>query len=70
LYATGYGRVLAAKITVTAVLIVLAWRNRTMWLPAARAHRTTAVASRSRSHTELAIMAVALALAAALAVTG
>jgi putative copper resistance protein D len=70
LYATGYGRVLTAKIAVTAVLIVLAWRNRTMWLPAARSHRATAVVSRSRSRTEVAIMAVALALAAALAVTG
>jgi putative copper resistance protein D len=70
LYATGYGRVLSAKIAVTVLLIVLAWRNRTMWLPAARSHRATAVLSRSRSRTELAIMAVALALAAALAVTG
>ena len=70
LYATGYGRVVSAKVAVTAVLIVLAWRNRTMWLPAARSHRVTAVVSRSRSRTELAIMAVALALAAALAVTG
>ena len=70
LYATGYGRVLSAKIAVTVVLIVLARRNRTMWLPAARTHRATAVVSRSRSRTELAIMAVALALAAALAVTG
>ena len=70
LYATGYGRVLSAKVAVTAVLIVLAWRNRTMWLPAARSHRATAVVSGSRSRTELAIMAVALVLAAALAVTG
>lgn len=70
LYGTGYGRVLSAKLAVTAVLIVLAWRNRTIWLPAARTHRATAVVSRSRSRTELAIMAVALALAAALAVTG
>jgi copper resistance protein D len=70
LYATGYGRVLSAKIAVTAVLIVLAWRNRTVWLPAARSHRATAVVSRSRSRTELAFMAMALALAAALAVTG
>jgi putative copper resistance protein D len=70
LYATGYGRLLAAKVAVTAVLIVLGWRNRTIWLPAARSHRATAVVSRSRSRTELAIMAVALALAAALAVTG
>ncbi|HET6733413.1 CopD family protein [Mycobacterium sp.] len=70
LYGTGYGRVLSAKVAVTVVLIVLAWRNRTIWLPAARTHRASAVVSRSRSRTELAIMAVALALAAALAVTG
>jgi putative copper resistance protein D len=70
LYATGYGRVLSAKIAVTVVLMVLAWRNRTMWLPAARSHRATAVVSRSRSRMEVAIMAVALAVAAALAVTG
>ena len=70
LYSGAYGRLLMAKIAVTAVLIALAWRNRTMWLPAARSHRTTAVVSRSRALTELAIMVVALALAAALAVTG
>ena len=70
LYATGYGRLLSAKVVVTVVLIVLAYRNRTMWLPAARAHRATAVVSRSRALFELAIMAVALTLAAALAVTG
>jgi putative copper resistance protein D len=70
LYATGYGRLLSAKLVVTAVLVVLAYRNRTMWLPAARSHRATAVVSRSRSLFELAIMAVALTLAAALAVTG
>ena len=70
LYASGYGRLLSAKIVVTTVLVVLAWRNRTMWLPAARSHRATAVVSRSRSLAELAIMAVALTLAAALAVTG
>jgi copper resistance protein D len=70
LYASGYGRLLSAKIVVTVVLVVLAWRNRTMWLPAARSHRATAVVSRSRSLAELAIMAVALTLAAALAVTG
>ena len=70
LYATGYGRLLSAKIAVTAVLVVLGWRNRTIWLPAARSHRATAVVSRSRSLTELAMMAVALALAAGLAATG
>ena len=70
LYATGYGRVLSAKVFVTAALVVLAWHNRTRWLPAASSHRATAVMSRSRSLIELAIMAVALTLAAALAVTG
>jgi putative copper resistance protein D len=70
LYTTGYGRLLSAKVVVTAGLVVLAYRNRTMWLPAARAHRATAVVSRSRALFELAIMAVALTLAAALAVTG
>ena len=70
LYATGYGRLLSAKVAVTVVLVLLAYRNRTMWLPAARSHRATAVVSRSRASFELAIMAVALTLAAALAVTG
>ncbi|MDX1889531.1 CopD family protein [Mycolicibacterium sp. 050158] len=70
LYATGYGRVLMAKILVTVVLVVLAARNRAAWLPAARSHRATATVSRVRSRVELAIMAMALTLAAALAVTG
>ena len=70
LYATGYGRLLSAKIAVAVVLVLLGWRNRTLWLPAARTHRATAVVSRSRSLAELAVMAVALALAAGLAATG
>ena len=70
LYATGYGRVLSAKIVLTAVLTLLAWRNRQIWLPAARMHRSTAVVSRSRAYTELALMAAALAAAATLSVTG
>ena len=70
LYATGYGRLLTAKLAVAAVLLVMGWRNRTIWLPAARAHRTTAVLSRSRSFVELAVMGVALTLAAGLAATG
>ena len=70
MYATGYGRLLSAKVVVTMVLVVVAYRNRTIWLPAARSHRATAVVSRSRSLVELAVMAVALTLAAALAVTG
>ena len=70
LYDTGYGRVLAAKLVVTVALVVLAARNRAGWLPAARAHRATAGASRLKSRVELALMGVALVLAAALAVTG
>lgn len=70
LYTTGYGRLLSAKIAVTAALTLLAWRNRTGWLLSARAHRATADRSRSRSLTELAIMAIALTLAAGLAITG
>jgi copper resistance protein D len=70
LYATGYGRLLSAKVAVTVVLIGLAYRNRTMWLPAARTHRATAVVSRSRALVELGIMAIAVTVAAALAVTG
>lgn len=70
LYATGYGRVLSAKVVLTAVLTVLAWRNREIWLPAARTHRSTAVASRTRAYIELGLMATALAAAATLSVTG
>jgi copper resistance protein D len=70
LYATGYGRVLLAKIVVTVALLILAWRNRSTWLPAARGHRISAERSRLKSLVEIALMAVALTLAAALTVTG
>jgi putative copper resistance protein D len=70
LVGTGHGRLLLAKIVVTAVLMALAWHNRSRWLPSARGHRVTAEVSNRRSDTELALMAVALTLAAALAVTG
>ncbi|KWX21272.1 copper resistance protein CopD [Mycolicibacterium wolinskyi] len=70
LWTTGYGRLLAAKVVVTVGLLVLAWRNRAGWLPAARAHRTSASLSTNRSLAELAVMAVAVTFAAALAVTG
>ncbi|MCW2685986.1 MAG: Copper resistance protein [Mycobacterium sp.] len=70
LYATGYGRLLLAKMVLMLALIVVAWRNRSAWLPAARSHQISARASQARSLTELGIMAVALAMAAALAVTG
>ncbi|MFS0898103.1 copper resistance D family protein, partial [Mycolicibacterium litorale] len=67
---TGYGRLMTAKLLVTAALTVLAWRNRSRWLPAARGHRASAGLSRTRSLVEAAVMTVALTLAAALAVTG
>lgn len=70
LWATGYGRLLTAKVVTTAGLLVLAWWNRANWLPAARSHRATASLSHSRSLTELAIMTVALTFAGALAVAG
>ncbi|CAN5652126.1 CopD family protein [soil metagenome] len=70
LYATGYGRVLLAKIAATLVLLALAWRNRTTWVPVASAHRISADGSRVKALTELTVMAVALTLAAALTVTG
>lgn len=70
LVATGYGRLLTAKIAVTAGLMVLAWRNRAGWLPAARAHRSSAGLSQRRSLIELGVMTVVLTFAAALAVTG
>jgi putative copper resistance protein D len=70
LYSTGYGRVLLAKVAATLVLLVLAWHNRSRWVPAATAHRVSAEASRGKALTELSVMVVALALAAALTVTG
>lgn len=70
LVTTGWGRVLCAKLVLTAVLLALAWRNRASWLPDARAHRSSAGLSRTRAYTELGLMAVTLAAAATLAVTG
>lgn len=70
LWGTSYGRLLAAKVAVTVILLVLAWRNRSQWLPAARAHRSSAALSQHRSLVELGMMAVVVTLAAALAVTG
>ena len=70
LYDTGYGRLVTAKVVATSALTLLAWRNRTMWLPAARTHRASADVSNLRSRVELAGMGVALVLAAVLAVTG
>ncbi|MCG7596844.1 CopD family protein [Mycobacterium sp. PSTR-4-N] len=70
LVSSGWGRVLCAKVALTAVLLVLALRNRASWLPDARAHRSSAGLSRTRAYTELGLMAVTLAAAATLAVTG
>lgn len=67
---TGYGRILTVKVVCTGVLLVLAWRHRTVWVPAARGHRSPAQLSRRRALTELAVMCVALAAAAALAIAG
>jgi putative copper resistance protein D len=70
LLVTGYGRILLAKVVLAATLVAIGWRNRTVWLPAARAHRVSAELSRRRSLTELAVMVAALTFAAALVVTG
>ncbi|GAS90927.1 CopD family protein [Mycolicibacterium brisbanense] len=70
LWATGYGRLLSAKVVLTAGLLVVAWRNRAGWLPAARSHRASATLSRTRSLIELAVMTVTITFAAALAVAG
>ena len=70
LVTSGYGRLLLAKAILAIALVTLGWRNRTVWVPAARAHRATAEFSRRRSAVEVALMVVALTLAAALAVTG
>jgi putative copper resistance protein D len=70
IFVTGYGRILLAKIVSALALVALGWRNRTVWLPAARSHRVTAEVSRRRSVSELAIMFAALTFAAALVVSG
>lgn len=70
LFNTGYGRLLSAKVALTVVLVVLGWRNRSVWVPAARSHRASAVVSRTRARVETGLMIVVLVLAAGLAVTG
>jgi copper resistance protein D len=69
-YQTGWGRLLLAKVVLVIALVALGWRNRTVWLPAARAHRASAERSQVRSVAELTLMVAALTMAAALAVTG
>jgi copper resistance protein D len=69
-YQTGWGRLLLAKVVLVIVLVALGWRNRTVWLPAARAHQASAERSQGRSVAELALMVAALTMAAALVVTG
>ena len=70
LYGTGHGRILLAKVALTATLLALARRNRTRWLVAARRHRVSADHSLARAAAELSLMAAALTLAAALTTTG
>jgi putative copper resistance protein D len=69
-YETTYGRLLLAKVVTLLALVVLGWRNRTVWVPAARSHRVSAGMSQRKSVAELTLMALALTLAAVLAVTG
>ena len=67
---SGHGRILLAKVAGTAVLLVVAWRNRSGWLAAARRHRIGAEDSVRRSVVELTLMTMVLTFAAALSVTG
>ena len=69
-YATTYGRLLLAKVVLAIVLVGVSWRNRTVWLPAARTHQASSGRSRRRSAAELTLMVATLAVAATLAVTG
>ncbi|MBA4021443.1 MAG: copper resistance protein CopD [Gordonia sp.] len=66
---TGYGRVLLAKSAGLAILIVVAFRQRTTWLPAARAHRIGEEVSLQRALVEVTLMAVVIGLAAGLGTT-
>lgn len=70
LLTTGYGRVLLAKVAVTAGVLLLAWTNRNGWLRIARAHRVTAETSLTRSVVELGVLTIVLTLAAGLTVAG
>ncbi|WP_137722808.1 copper resistance D family protein [Prescottella subtropica] len=70
LIATGYGRVVLAKIAALAVLLTAAWWLRRTWVVPAAAHRMSADASLRRAVGEVAAMAVAFGLAAGLATTG
>lgn len=70
LYTSGHGRILLAKVVLTAALLALAWRNRVRWLAQARRHRIRAEQSLARAAVELSLMAAVLTLAAALTMTG
>lgn len=67
---TGYGRVLLAKIGVTAAVLAVAWAHRTGWLVAATSHRLGARDSLRRCLVELGLLTAALTLAAGLTLTG
>ncbi len=70
LYSTGHGRILLAKMVVSAALSGVAWRNRAVWLAVAQRHLIGAGESERRAVAELSLMAMALTFAAALSVTG
>lgn len=65
---TGYGRVLSAKVVLSVVLVLIGWRQRSRWVPAART--MAAASSHRRAVGEVAVMAVAVVSAAILAMTG
>lgn len=66
---TGYGRILLAKSTGLAILMLVAWDQQRSWVPAARSHRTPEDVSLRRAITEVALMAVVIGLAAGLGTT-
>lgn len=69
LTSTGYGRILLAKSAGLAVLMIVAFTQRTTWLPGARAHRIDEDTSVRRALVEVVLMAVVIGLAAGLGTT-
>lgn len=70
LYATGYGRLLIAKLVLAVVLVAVGWRNRVFWVPAAKRGSISARRSRRRASAEGGLLALAVGAGAVLAVTG
>ena len=68
LWDTGYGRVLSVKTALMVALVLIGWRQRTRWVPAAQV--MAAASSHRRAVGEVAVLASALMAAAILAMTG